>query len=190
MDARGRNVTRIEIQDYIPRFLRPSLHTLKVHRKFAETEFLAYAELVEGVQVDVKYNDKSDSFISIVVDFDVIDTVSGDPTVLLEPNESLMISFTVRKQLSNFEEYPNDIARGFNIAHMPVFCKWRANLAPAGTSMVYSSALLVSTPEPDFSMPFNVNAVTHMLFGILFVNTVFILFTDPEDAKVAQESLL
>ena len=37
------------------------------------------------------------------------------------------------------------------------------------------------TPEPDFSMPFNVNAVTHMLFGILFVNTVYILFRKDED---------
>jgi hypothetical protein len=44
--------------------------------------------------------------------------------------------------------------------------------------MVYSNSILVQTPEPDFSMPFNVNAFTHMLFGILFVNTVYILFKD------------
>jgi len=34
------------------------------------------------------------------------------------------------------------------------------------------------TPEPDFSMPFNVNAITHMLFGILLVNTVFALYKE------------
>ena len=49
------------------------------------------------------------------------------------------------------------------------------------------------TPEPDFSMPFNINAVTHAFFGILFVNTVFFLSKDqtkPEEEenkeKVAQ----
>ena len=42
------------------------------------------------------------------------------------------------------------------------------------------------TPEPDFSMPFNINAVTHAFFGILFVNTVFILSKDqtkPEEEE-------
>ena len=42
------------------------------------------------------------------------------------------------------------------------------------------------TPEPDFSMPFNINAVTHAFFGILFVNTVFILSknqTKPEEEE-------
>ena len=33
-------------------------------------------------------------------------------------------------------------------------------------------------------MPFNVNAFTHMLFGILFVNTVFILFKDKSEDEV------
>lgn len=43
--------------------------------------------------------------------------------------------------------------------------------------------MLVMTTEPDFSMPFNVNAVTNILFGVLIVNTVFILFRsmDQED---------
>lgn len=44
--------------------------------------------------------------------------------------------------------------------------------------MDYSNSLLVMTPEPDFSMPFNVNAITHMLFGILLVNTVFALYKE------------
>lgn len=156
------------------------MHTLKVHHKGATDEFLALTELQEGVKVDVKYNEKSDSFIKIVLEYDRIDSTSGEQVILMEPLDSLIVTFRIRKQLSNFEEYPNDAARGFNIAHMPVFYKFQEkNVAPA--SMVYSSALLVSTPEPDFSMPFNVNAVTHMLFGVLFVNTIFILFTDPEE---------
>ena len=47
-------------------------------------------------------------------------------------------------------------------------------------------------------MPFNVNAVTHMLLGILFVNTAFVLYKDDaeheepveeeESSEVAKET--
>ena len=50
--------------------------------------------------------------------------------------------------------------------------------------MIYSDGLLISTPEPDYSMPFNVNAITHMLLGILFVNTIFIVYDDPKLAAI------
>lgn len=105
---------------------------------------------------------------------------------LLKHGDQLLITFKIQKQLNNFEEYPNDIARGFNIPHMPIFYQFKD---VEGAEMIYSNGLLISTPEPDFSMPFNVNAITHMLFGILFVNTIFIVYDDPkqkalEDAKV------
>lgn len=68
---------------------------------------------------------------------------------------------------------------------MPIFYKFKD---VETSSMIYSTGILISTPEPDFSMPFNVNAITHMLLGILFVNTIFIVYDDPklketEDAK-------
>jgi len=47
--------------------------------------------------------------------------------------------------------------------------------------------MLIMTPEPDFSMPFNVNAVTHMLFGVLVVNTVFALYKDREEEETKKE---
>lgn len=52
---------------------------------------------------------------------------------------------------------------------------------------LYSNSMLIMTPEPDFSMPFNVNAVTHMLFGVLVVNTVFALYKDKEDEVIKKE---
>jgi len=36
-------------------------------------------------------------------------------------------------------------------------------------------------------MPFNVNAITNMLFGILLVNTLFALFKDKEDDEAEEE---
>jgi hypothetical protein len=39
----------------------------------------------------------------------------------------------------------------------------------------FSKAMLVQNMEPDFSMPFNVNAVTNALIGLLFINTYNII---------------
>ena len=78
--------------------------------------------------------------------------------------------------LRNFEEYPNDVARGFNIPHMPVYYKTQNDW-----SKTSSPSILIMTPEPDFSMPFNVNAVTHVIFGDLFINTVNALASNFRD---------
>ena len=91
-----------------------------------------------------------------------------------------MITFEMNKALRNFEEYPNDIARGLNIPHMPVFYKLKSE---ADFRYIMAEGILTQTPEPDFSMPFNVNAVTHMIFGILFVNTIYTLGTDPKEQE-------
>ena len=39
----------------------------------------------------------------------------------MAPNDKLLVSFRIQKSLRNFEEYPNDVSRGFNIPHVPVF---------------------------------------------------------------------
>lgn len=80
--------------------------------------------------------------------------------------------------LRNFDEYPNDVARGFNLPHMPI----RFNVKDTNLQ-IFSQSILVMTPEPDFSMPFNVNAVTHVLFGSLIVNTVSSLYMSYKDEK-------
>ena len=36
-------------------------------------------------------------------------------------------------------------------------------------------------------MPFNVNAVTHMLLGILFVNTAFVLYKEDTEEPSEEE---
>jgi hypothetical protein len=68
---------------------------------------------MEKVKVNVKwnYNKSSDSFIKI----ELLEN--------LQPNDQVIITFKYRKSLSNFEEYPNDVARGFNLPHMPIYYK-------------------------------------------------------------------
>ena len=41
------------------------------------------------------------------------------------PNDQIMVTYRINKALRNFEEYPNDIARGFNLASMPVYYKYK-----------------------------------------------------------------
>jgi hypothetical protein len=50
---------------------------------------------------------------------------------------------------------------------MPIFF----SLGNGTSGWLYSKSLLVHNLEPDFSMPFNVNAVTNALIGLLFINT-------------------
>lgn len=43
------------------------------------------------------------------------------------------------------------------------------------------------THTPDFSMPFNVNAVTHIVFGSLFINTFAIMFFNYREEEEGKE---
>jgi hypothetical protein len=77
----------------------------------------------------------------------------------------------MKKSLLQFEKYPNDPSRGFNIMQMPVLFK------EEGTKWqeIESGGLLVQMPEPDFSMPFNVLAVTNAMLGVFFINMFNVL---------------
>lgn len=63
-------------------------------------------------------------------------------------------------------DYPNDPQRGHDIMQMPVQYSYDQHQWHTATS----AALLVQTPEPDFSMPFNVNAATNSMLGVFFIN--------------------
>lgn len=69
---------------------------------------------------------------------------------------------------------------------MPIYYRFDGE---KGQGEVYSDSILIQTPEPDFSMPFNVNAISHALWGILFCNTVFALYNvDDYKEKPEEES--
>ena len=79
---------------------------------------------------------------------------------------------------------------------MPIYFKFDGEEKP--TDFVLSTPILVITHTPDFSMPFNVNAVTHIAFGSLFINTFASLFfshkedqddKDDEKQKKKEEAL-
>ena len=92
--------------------------------------------------------------------------IVGIKNLIIPPLTEVVLSFGVRKIMMPFEDYPNDPNRGFNIPQMPLYY----SLGDEKGSF-FSKAMLVQDMEPDFSMPFNVNAVTNALIGLLFINT-------------------
>ena len=165
MDS-DKTISNILLQDFYPRNIRPVMHSVQInHQKGKKVEAINYFD--PRIEMAVNYNEFSDSTL-----------ILKTKNLTLQPGEQLMLTFRVTKSLRNFEEYPNDVSRGFNIPHTPIFYTLDGEKQQA-----FSTYMLIMTPEPDFSMPFNVNAVTHMLIGTLFVNTVFAIIKDPEEKK-------
>ena len=58
--------------------------------------------------------------------------------------------------------------------HMPVLYKLKETSTSDQERTIWHSidspAMLVQIPEPDFSMPFNVNAITFGVLGVFVVN--------------------
>jgi len=113
-------IDSIFLQDWFMNNFRPHMQSLTLFRKRAGSSFTEEYSLysLERGRSDLKfdaniqYSATSDSHITM--------SLRGDKAVL-QPDDSLMITFEVRKALRNFEEYPNDIARGLNIPHMPIY---------------------------------------------------------------------
>jgi len=92
------------------------LHTLKVYLKGSHDDSkIKELNVDQYVKMNVKYNEDSDSLITLKIK----PNKAGDK--LLQPYQKLMITYRITKHLRNFDQYPNDVARGFNIPHMPIF---------------------------------------------------------------------
>jgi hypothetical protein len=61
---------------------------------------------------------------------------------------------------------------------MPVYYRYESDWL-----RLESAPLLVQIPEPDFSMPFNVNAATNVVLGIFIVNMYYVLVKAKRFAK-------
>ena len=169
LDPHEREITSINLQDYLPRNLRPMMHSIKLyHKGMHESDPVKELDVSSVINMKVDYNEDSDSMINLKL------------TVVLKPYEKLLLTYRINKMLRNFEEYPNDVMRGFNVPHMPVYYSFNTG----DKDKIFSANILIQTPEPDFSMPFNVNAVTCVLFGSLFINTLTELYKNYREEKI------
>eukprot|EP00347_Sterkiella_histriomuscorum_P003512 403364016 len=154
----------VEIQEAFPNFLRPFIHSLRIIVKEIESEQVTEIQL-DYDKIKLEFKEDSSSILRL-------------KNLKVPAYSELVISVQLRKHLNGFEDYPNDPNRGFNIPQMPIYFR-KLGLNDSQNDGVwqeiYSKALLIQTLEPDFSMPFNVNAVTNALIGFLFINTYNVL---------------
>jgi hypothetical protein len=68
------------------------------------------------VKVNIRYSEESDSLLKYEIQM--------GSKYTLGPYDQIMVTYRITKALRNFEEYPNDIARGFNLASMPIYYKF------------------------------------------------------------------
>ena len=92
--------------------------------------------------------------------------------VFIPPRSEVVVTIGIAKYLREWERYPNDPSRGFNIMQMPVHFR---DTSSETWQSLESAPLLVQIPEPDFSMPFNVNAATNAVLGVFMINMYYVL---------------
>lgn len=81
----------------------------------------------------------------------------------IEPQTTKEISILLEKNIQQFEMYPNDPQRGWDIPSMPIY-------VVDSNSTYFSQSLIVMIPEPDFSMPFNVMCITGSVIGFFLTS--------------------
>jgi Gpi16 subunit, GPI transamidase component len=100
--SREGEVVVATVQEYMPKWMRPWVHELKVTVKETEGEGVKREIEMGKGQIEVEYDQESNCLIRI-------------KDIRIPANSEVFISFGFRKILLPFEEYPNDPNRGFNI---------------------------------------------------------------------------
>jgi hypothetical protein len=93
-------------------------------------------------------------------------------TFTIAPGAYEEISFEVEKQFLQFEQYPNDPYRGWDLPSTPLTYSVEDRQA-----VLYTDRLLVMVREPDFAMPFNVMCITGAVISFLVTSFQSLLLT-------------
>ena len=162
------HVIEIYTQDYFVASLKPYMHELYIKAKFFDDKNKHQSIVLADSEYEVKHEYlRGESSNENMV------TISK---LIIPPRAEITISFGVLKSLMQFEQYPSDPQRGIDVPQMPILYRFQQTEKEIADGKVHnwktfdSAPMLVQTPEPDFSMPFNVNAVTNALLGIFYIN--------------------
>ena len=144
----------IVYMESLPWFMKVYIHTLRLsldsaHRKdlLREMYYRPALDRKRGTQLEMK--------------------------ILVPANSSLILSYDFEKAILRYTEYPPDANRGFDVpaAVVKVVGEDERGSAKEGGE-VRTTALLLSLPTPDFSMPYNViiftSTVIALAFGFIF----------------------
>jgi len=185
---------QITFIDFLPKYLRPYFSTLQISFSTLDKKGQTLPENAHA-NVEYMYDRRGNSYFNVT-------------SMRLQPKQEVEFSFKVRKLLLQFEEYPNDPNRGFSLPSTPIAYHMiqdsddlvdlsrHAQMHHGGDieqqierrkqiaqkrihGSIDAPMILVQIPEPDFSMPFNVNSVSNLIIGFLIVN-LFTILVHPE----------
>ena len=95
-------------------------------------------------------------------------------------DSSLYVQLDYKPKFLNFEQFPADPNRGFDVPpsiatfSCPAIPGYqRSSTTSTGTTtLAYSNALLIMPPVPDLSMPFNVISIASTFFALIIGTTI------------------
>ena len=171
-------------QEYIPYFLKPYFHKLNITSSI-RGDILPIVHSVDNPHIYIDFDSQKNCYFKIF-------------GITINAGEMLTIRLEIEKRVLLFEDYPNDASRGFELRPMPLFYyegeegnmdddkSAYGSILNIGQNeiiykgrtdwgVIYSNGLLVMIPQPDFSMPFNVIAITSTVASYFFVNLVTIV---------------
>lgn len=90
--------------------------------------------------------------------------------VVLDENQEVYIQLDLEKKMLSFEEYPVDPQRGWDIPSS--YISYSDSYT---TKIISTESLLIHTPEPDFSMPFNVICITGSVIAFFYTSVQTLL---------------
>ena len=88
--------------------------------------------------------------------------------ILLIPNSRLRISIQLRKRLINFESFDNEFEFGYKIPSGIMLYSY----GNEEKKLLLTDQIYFNLPNIDNTMPFNIIALTFVIFGILFIQTL------------------
>ncbi|GAU91759.1 hypothetical protein RvY_03955 [Ramazzottius varieornatus] len=143
---------RVQYLEVLPWFLRVYLHTLRLSVPILRSHFRPARDRIAPHHIELLFDIPSASSIEFAVEFDLT--------------------------LLKWTEYPPDAHRGFDVPPAVVAVMLKSPEQCSHVTMMpgfdscflrlYTEALLVNLPTPDFSMPYNVICMTCTVLALAF----------------------
>eukprot|EP00039_Didymoeca_costata_P030149 m.28092 g.28092 ORF g.28092 m.28092 type:complete len:566 (+) comp7971_c0_seq2:126-1823(+) len=164
------NVTReVAITQIIPWVFQVYAHTLKITSVSVKDN--------SSVEAEVLYSNYQPAV-------DRERPLLWEMTLSCPPQSSIMLTFSVERSFLSYSEFPPDPHRGFEVPSTVVsifmkkkdredweVLKWLERVQENTESVnvhIYTDIIGITMPTPDFSMPFNVIAITSTVFALAF----------------------
>ena len=133
----------------LPWFMKPYLHTLKVHAPGMTT--------------------KSPSLVKDIYYRPAVDRRRGtqlEIRMIVPAATTATLTYDFEKAILRYTEYPPDANRGFDVA--PAVIRLLSLNNNTASNYLRTTSLLLPLPTPDFSMPYNVIILTSTVMALAF----------------------